>query len=131
MALEINTQALLTILKESWPKWSSKLTTSAYTKLADLPVTSADGSKLKIKETYLKKNTMIHYPALPYLPIEDPDSYAWGFLSKLGVTTQVNGPFFLKRLRDFKSSLNPDQAKAEEIYQQLQARFEDDTTGIR
>ncbi|KAF7971375.1 hypothetical protein HWV62_21338 [Athelia sp. TMB] len=131
MVQEVDTRALLIILKESWPKWSTKLTTSAYAKLAELPVLCGDGAKFKLKETFLKKETMATYAALPYLPIDDPDSLAWAFLSKLGVTTQVNGPFFLKRLRDLKNSPAPERAVAEEIYLQLQARFEDDAMGIR
>lgn len=131
LAHSVDTKTLLIVLRESWSQWSPKLSTAAYDKLSEIVVQCGDGRKFKLKETFVKRGVLANYLDIPFLPVDNPDSHIWDFLSRLGVTMQVDGPFFLRRLRNIRKSQIPERASVEDTYKQLEARFDDDPQGIR
>jgi hypothetical protein len=128
---KIETRQLLTILRETWPHWSTCISEAAKLQLSEFVVDCEDGSKRSLKTTYLKRGPLAKYPDLPFLPIDEPISPDWDFLRLLKVTLQMDGTFFLSRLIDLKDVQSEDEEAIYEIYSQLQARFDDDAQGIR
>jgi hypothetical protein len=127
----IETRRLLIVLKETWPKWSGRLNTSAILWLSQIVVVCEDGRRRKLKETYIEKDSLKDCVDLPFLPIDEPDDAGWDFLSKLGVTFRVDGSFYLRQLTRLKDGNSHDVEKIEDTYQKIEALFHDDSQNIR
>jgi hypothetical protein len=98
--------------------------------LGEIEVTCEDGSKHTLKATYLRRAGLMKYPDLPFLPVINPELREWDFLSDLGVTYQVDGDFFLKRLVRLSAEGCDDEETIRNTYEQIQARFEENPKGI-
>jgi len=127
----IETHQLLTILKETWPHWSTCISEAAKLQLSEIVVDCEDGSRRSLKTAYLKRGRLAEYTDLPFLLIDEPNSPDWDFLRSLKVTLQMDGTFFLGRLIDLQDVQSEDEEAICEIYSELQARFKDDAQGIR
>jgi hypothetical protein len=125
-----DTRSLLTFLKETWPQWQGSLSANSESQLGDVEVTCEDGSKHCLNATYLRRAGLMKYPDLPFLPVTNPALREWDFLSDLGVTHQVDGDFFLKRLICLSAEGCDDEDMIRNTYEQIQARFEENPKGI-
>jgi hypothetical protein len=125
-----DTQRLLTLVKESWSQWQGSLSTNTESRLGEIQVTCEDGSKHSLNATYLRRPGLMKYSDLPFLPVTNPELREWDFLSDLGVTHQVDGNFFLKRLVRSSAEGCNDEEMIRSLYEQIQARFEENTKGI-
>lgn len=82
-------------------------------------------------ESYIQKESLKHCVDLPFLPIDEPDDADWNFLSKLGVTSRVDGSFYLRQLMRLKDENSHDVEMIEDTYQKIEALFHDDPQNIR
>jgi hypothetical protein len=131
LARTVDTRKLLIVLKETWPKWSGRLNASAISWLSQIVVVCEDGSKHLLKESYIQKESLKNCVDLPFLPIDEPDDADWNFLGKLGVTSRVDGSFYLRQLTRLKDENSHEVEKIEETYQKIEALFHDDSQNIR
>ncbi|KDQ07017.1 hypothetical protein BOTBODRAFT_149409 [Botryobasidium botryosum FD-172 SS1] len=123
---------LLATLKECWQQLKErKITPAAISRLSDAIMGCEDGTRHEIKNTSLKRNSLRPYSYLHFLPVLDPENADWDFLSQLGVTLRVDSSFFLKRLVQLSKDARGDIEVVRELYKQLDARFDDDPSGIR
>ena len=68
---------------------------------------------------------------LPYIPVDDPEDHGWDFLEQLGVATRMNASFFVNKLVHMQARGEKDNRMVEDIYKQLDARFEEDEMLIK
>jgi hypothetical protein len=127
----IDARRLLLLLKETWPQWEGSLSIKAKPQLANIEVICKDGSKHPLKATYLARGAVATFSDLPFLPISDPEHRDWDFLLDLGVTYKVDGDFFIKRLVRIKDGGDHDDTTIKAMYEQIQARFDDNPLYIR
>lgn len=131
LARTVDTHKLLIVLKETWPKWSGRLNATSILWLSQIVIVCEDGSKCMLKESYIKKESLKHCMDLPFLPIDEVDDADWNFLSKLGVTSRIDGSFYLRQLMRLKDENSHDVKKIEDTYQMIEALFHDDSQNIR
>ena len=96
--------------------------------LRETTVVTSDGLSHALCNTYLKREALERFDDLPFLPVTDPRNAGWDFLLSLGVSSQVNGAFYLKELTRLAEREVDDTTldTARGIYKQLDARFRDD-----
>lgn len=125
------TPVVLAALRHHWKKLSKHLNDDcpALQDLRGIEVECSDGIRRSLDATYLARGPLRRFGDLPFLDISDPDSKSWDFLSKLGVVLTLNCDFYLKRLiqHSGKACDEHTEEQVKEIYQQLQARFHDDS----
>lgn len=126
----IDTRLLLILLKETWPQWQGSLSADALSQLGKIEVTCKDGSRHRLKKTYIKRGQLKKYSFLPFLPINTPAHRDWDFLSDLGVMGRVDADFFIERLIRLKDEGSEDDEAIQAVYEQIQARFEDNPKKI-
>jgi hypothetical protein len=68
---------------------------------------------------------------LPAIPVDDPEDSAWDFLDMLGVATRISASFFVNKLVHMQAKGEKDHDTVEDIYKQLDARFDEDETLIK
>jgi hypothetical protein len=130
MTRTMDSRKILAVLKLSWDEWQRRLSQGAIAKLAQIVVTCENGSSCTLSATYIGRKSLRNYD-LPFLPIDNPDDHHWSFLKHLGVSTEVDGSFFLKRLIQLQKAGCADETLITDTYKQLEARFHDDAQGIR
>lgn len=124
MTRSLESRQLLVVLHAYWPYLQGRLTQRALYQLSQIDIDCEDGSSHKLNGTYIKRKSLLQSD-LPFLPIEDPDDYRWDFLQQFGVSTEVNGSFFLKRLVQLQRSGSTDEELVKKTYENLQLRFDD------
>jgi hypothetical protein len=130
MVQQIGTRELLVVLQTHWPRIQANISSKGIDQLSRTIVTCENGTSHSLNATYIKSKSLIRSD-LPFLPIGDPDDPKWDFLRSFGVSTEVNGSFFLKRLVQLQREGCSDEALIKDTYVQIQTRFGDDPEGIR
>ncbi|KZP18490.1 hypothetical protein FIBSPDRAFT_1046178 [Athelia psychrophila] len=126
----IPSQLFLVVLKETWPTWSGQLSRRGAAVLSNVQLECENGSTHRIGATFLRIGSLGQYDDLPFLPVQLPSSIHWQFLRDLGVSLEVTPSFFLQQLRSIRDGRQV-EANVDQIYTQLEARFEDDPDIIR
>ncbi|KZP08811.1 hypothetical protein FIBSPDRAFT_900968 [Athelia psychrophila] len=126
----IPSQQYLVVLKETWPTWSGKLSRLGAALLSNVQLECENGSTHRIGATFLRIGPLGQYEDLPFLPVQCPSSVHWQFLRDLGVSLQIAPLFFLQQLRSIRNG-RKGEVDIDQIYAQLEARFDDDPDIIR
>ena len=132
---KLKTTKLLRVLKEYWPAVRDSIVHSP-TAIAELRATSVvctNGANEKLESTFLCTSKLSRHPDLPFLPVVDPDDHSWEFLEHLGVSLKHDGMAWLKRLIRLSQKPNAQVDEVQDMYKQLEARFDEDgnTKSIR
>jgi hypothetical protein len=126
MVLKLDSRDLLLVLKQYWRRIVLHLSKDGIRQLSQTEVECESGEVLPLKDTFLRKKTLARYnDALAFLPIDDPNEESWDFLGTLGVSTELDPPFLIKLL-DIWQEKDEKDVPVENIYKQLDARFEQD-----
>jgi hypothetical protein len=105
------------------------LAASAILWLSQVEVVCEDGNTHMLKASYLRRASLECFSDLAFLPIDKPSCEEWDFLGKLGVTLRAGGMFYVRRLVHLKTQVI-DGKEVEELYEKIQAYFEDDAESI-
>ncbi|KAJ3554670.1 hypothetical protein NM688_g2983 [Phlebia brevispora] len=120
------TKTFLSTLRHFWPALQGRLRRTGMDSLRAVLVICADKSKRRIDSTFIKRGALRKMDDLPFLRLASPDDAGWDFLAQLGVSLSADAISYLKlleRLRD--GDRRPSRAEVEEIYHQLEARFDE------
>jgi hypothetical protein len=120
---------LLVSLRAWWPCLSARLTPAGTRALGEVPVAGC-----RLDRLYLRRRALTqadHGLELPFVPVDDPEDRGWDFLEQLGVTIRLSARFFLNKLTYMQGQGKNDIGVVEEIYKQLDARFDEDEELIR
>ncbi|KAL1659087.1 hypothetical protein GGF50DRAFT_131293 [Schizophyllum commune] len=134
MLEKVNTRQLLAILKRHWSgdRGSTKLSRDAQNQISNTLV-ECGGVRVQLRQTYVKRNSLADDTSgLPFLPLDEPENPEWDFLRRFGVSSEINGSFYLRQLKGLQSqgeALSEEDMNA--LYRQLETRFNDDATAIR
>ena len=126
---ELEATEFLLSLRSWWPRLSAHLTQVGALELGEVVIAG-----FRLKEMYLRRGTFA--PAdlgleLPFVPVDDPEDRRWDFLEHLGVAIRLNARFFLDKLKHMQRRGETDIEAVEDIYRQLDARFDEDSELIR
>ncbi|KAL1708425.1 hypothetical protein EV121DRAFT_197087, partial [Schizophyllum commune] len=133
MLEKVNTRQLLAILKRHWSgdRGSTKLSRDAQNQISNTLV-ECGGLRVQLRQTYVKRNSLADDTSgLPFLPLDEPENPEWDFLRRFGVSSEINGSFYLRQLKGLQSqgeALSEEDMNA--LYRQLETRFNDDATAI-
>ena len=128
-APELAGKELLLSLRSWWPRLSTRLTQAGTLELGEVPIAGH-----QLKKMYLRRVAFeLAGPELelPFVPVDDPLDRRWDFLEQLGVAIRLNARFFLDKLKHMQGQGEADIEVVEEIYRQLDARFDEDKELIR
>uniref|UniRef100_D8Q195 Protein NO VEIN C-terminal domain-containing protein n=1 Tax=Schizophyllum commune (strain H4-8 / FGSC 9210) TaxID=578458 RepID=D8Q195_SCHCM len=134
MLEKVNTRQLLAILKRHWSgdRGSTRLSRDAQTQISNTLV-ECGGVQVQLRQTYIKRNSLADDTSgLPFLPLDEPENPEWDFLRRFGVSSEINGSFYLRQLKGLQSqgeALSEEDMNA--LYRQLETRFNDDAVAIR
>ena len=120
---------LLISLRAWWPRLGPRLTEAGARSLGGI---SIEGRRLDT--LYLRRGALARVGEvleLPYIPVDDPEDHGWDFLEQLGVATRMNASFFVNKLVHMQARGEKDNRMVEDIYKQLDARFEEDEMLIK
>ncbi|KAJ6631464.1 hypothetical protein B0H10DRAFT_1978899 [Mycena sp. CBHHK59/15] len=125
------TEQALRALRDYWPQFQSgHIAPNAIQDLRNTIVTvqNRDGgsSQCKLSTTAVWRRPLRTFPHLPFLPINDPENGCWDFLGQLRVTLRPDSLLYLKWLQTLSQENSEDTGTIISIYQQLDARFDDD-----
>ena len=128
-APELTANEILASLRTWWPQLSGQLTPANARALGEIPVAGRRLDRLYLRRVALARAD----PGfeLPFVPVDDPEDRQWDFLELLGVPIRLNVQFFLNKLLHMQGQGIKDSEAVEEIYKQLDARFEEDEESIR
>ena len=121
--------ALLASLREWWPHLSRRLTPEGVGELGEVPI-----SGHRLDGQYLRRAALARAGQgldLPFVPVDDPEDRRWDFLEQLGVAIRLNAQFFLNKLMNMQGLEDFNNESVEEIYRQLDARFDEDDVLIK
>jgi len=123
---------ILIVLSEFWTQISKKLSDASRRELSEIEIVCENGARRALKDTCLKTRDLKHYDVsgLCFLPIDNPDQDCWHFLRELGVTIRADAVFYLNLLRRMSKEDSRDDNTIQEIYIQLNARFQEDSSAI-
>src|SRR6266851_1400085 len=128
-APELEGRELLVSLRVWWPRLGPRLTEAGTKSLGGISI----GGR-RLDTLYLRRGTLTRLGEaleLPCIPVDDPEDHGWDFLEQLGVTTRMNASFFVNKLVHMKARDEKDNRMVEDIYKQLDARFEEDEMLIK
>jgi hypothetical protein len=120
---------LLVSLRAWWPRLLPHLSDEG---LRALGAISIGGRRLDT--LYLRRGVLTRLDValeLPAIPVDDPEDTAWDFLEKLGVATRISASFFVNKLVHMQAKGEKDYDTVEDIYKQLDARFDEDEMSIK
>jgi hypothetical protein len=120
---------LLVSLRAWWPRLERQLTGAGARSLGAI---SMKGRRLDT--LYLRREALARIGdalELPCVPVDDPEDHRWDFLELLGVVIRMNASFFVNKLVHMQASGEKDHRMVEDIYKQLNERFDEDETLIR
>ena len=120
---------LLASLCAWWPRLSNQLTQAGARALGEIHISGRRLDRLYLRRVALARADQGH--ELPFVPVDDPDDCRWDFLERLGVAIRLNAQFFLNKLIHMQGRGENDSEAVEEIYKQLDARFDEDEELIR
>lgn len=130
MVKKLESKQLLLVLQAHWQYLEGRLSLKARHSLGQTITSCEDGSAHPLGNTFIKRTPLMQFD-VPFLPIDDPEEQTWDFLENLGVSTKVDGIFYLKRLLGLQKIGCMDELIIKDVYKELQARFEDNPDGIR
>lgn len=127
-----DSRQLLDFLRRFWLDLGTQLSSESHRTtfcnyLSAKPILCSDGALVELRSTFLLSpaiRRLVDGADLPLLPVSDPDAN-WDFLREFGVSTTVDGAFFLKRLLALAQTPNAEEARVAALYKQLEARFKD------
>ena len=128
-APELAGKELLLSLRAWWPRLSTHLTKAGVLELGEILIAGH-----QLKKMYLRRGAFALADLgleLPFVPVDNPEDRRWDFLERLGVAIRVNARYFLDKLKHMQGQGEVDIEDIEEIYRQLDARFEEDEDLIR
>lgn len=120
---------LLVSLRAWWPRLRPQLTDVGIRALGTISIAGR-----RLDTLYLRRGALARVGValeLPSIPVDDPENRAWDFLEQLGVATRMNASFFVNKLVHMQARGEKDYKTAEEIYKQLDARFDEDEALIK
>ncbi|KAI0302873.1 hypothetical protein B0F90DRAFT_1667473 [Multifurca ochricompacta] len=120
---------LLLSLRAWWPRLAQRLTETGARALGAISIAGR-----RLDTLYLRRGALARAGEaleLPCVPVDDPEDRAWDFLAQLGVATRMNASLFVNKLLHMQGRGEKDGEAVEEIYKQLDARFDEDETFIR
>jgi hypothetical protein len=115
---------LLASLRVWWPRLGPRLTEAGTKSLSALSIAGR-----RLDTLYLRRGPLAHIGEeleLPCIPVDDPENRAWDFLELLGVATRMNASFFVNKLVDMQARGEKDHRMVVDIYNKLDARFDED-----
>ncbi|KAJ6590013.1 hypothetical protein DFH09DRAFT_1074494 [Mycena vulgaris] len=123
---------ILRALKDYWPRLKPAVNLTAVKALSnEISVICHDGTFHNLSATALCRGPLRTFSHLQFLHVEDPEDASWNFLGEFGVTLRPDGLLYLKWLRKLSSDNSHDLEAVISIYEQLQARFDEDASAIR
>jgi len=120
---------LLTSLRVWWPRLELHLTREGARSLGAISIAGR-----RLDTLYLRRGALARIGEaleLPCIPVDDPEDHRWDFLERLGVVTRMNASFFVNKLVHMQARGEKDHRIVEDIYKQLDARFDEDETVIK
>ncbi|KAI0058520.1 hypothetical protein BV25DRAFT_1919220 [Artomyces pyxidatus] len=127
----MDTPKFLLTLRNYWPFVRPSLSEDGLRQIGECSVKCSDGTRQRLNTTYLQRDVLKKYQNLHFLPVADPSSREWEFLSEVGVALHMDAAFFVGLLQRMSESKGHDMAAAEDVYRQLDARFFEDEDLIR
>jgi hypothetical protein len=128
-APELDGHELLLSLRAWWPHLEPRLTEAGEQALGAISIAGR-----RLDRLYLRRGALARAGQafeLPCVPVDDPEDRSWNFLARLGVATYMNALFFVNQLLHMQARGEKDHAAVENIYKQLDARFDEDETLIK
>jgi hypothetical protein len=122
-------RGLLVSLCAWWPRLLPQLTDEGVRALGAISI----GGR-RLDTLYLRRGALARLDValeLPARPVDDPEDCAWDFLEMLGVATRISVSFFVNKLVHMQAKGEKDYDTVEDIYRQLDARFDEDETLIK
>jgi len=122
-------RALLASLRVWWPRLERHLTEAGARSLGAISIAGR-----RLDTLYLPRGPLARIGEaleLPCIPVDNPEDHAWDFLELLGVATRMNASFFVNKLVHMQARGEKDNKLVEDIYKQLDARFDEDETLIK
>ena len=120
---------LLVSLRVWWPRLELHLTGTGARSLGAISIVGR-----RLDTLYLRRGALARIGEaleLPYIPVDDPEDHRWDFLELLGVVTRMNASFFVNKLVHMQARGEKDHKMVEDIYKQLDARFDEDEKLIK
>ena len=120
---------LLTSLRAWWPRLHPLLNDEGAKALGAISIAGR-----RLDTLYLRRGALARVNIaleLPSVPVDDPEDRAWDFLEHLGVATRMNASFFVNKLVHMQGRGEKDYKTVDDIYKQLDARFDEDETFIK
>ena len=128
-AAALEGRELLGSLRVWWPRLELRLTREGARSLGAISIAGR-----RLDTLYLRRGALARMDEaleLPCIPVDDPEDHRWDFLELLGVVTRVNASFFVNKLVHMQARGEKDHKTVEDIYKQLDARFDEDETLIK
>ncbi|KZV84329.1 hypothetical protein EXIGLDRAFT_842290 [Exidia glandulosa HHB12029] len=124
---------LLLVLREYWDDIVDQDSWGALHYFSSVRIRCRNGAVVELRSTYLLSSSLSAFATddMPQLPVEKPDAPEWNFLRKLGVSTEINASFFLKRLVALAQTKSATPTIVKTLYKQLEARFHEIPSEIR
>jgi hypothetical protein len=119
----------LVSLRVWWPRLLPQLSDEGVRALGAIPI----GGR-RLDTLYLRRGALARLDValeLPAIPVDDPEDSAWDFLEMLGVATRISASFFVNKLVHMQAKGEKNYDTVEDIYRQLDARFDEDETLIK
>jgi hypothetical protein len=128
----LDPKRILIVLREFWPQIAEKLSDASRRELSEIKIVCENGQQCALKDTCLKTKDLMRYSVsgLCFLPIDDLEDH-WLFLKNLGVAVQANASIYLALLRRLSAEGSKDKDVIQDIYTQLNVRFQDDPSAVR
>jgi hypothetical protein len=120
---------LLISLRAWWPRLQPQLTDVGVKALGAISIAGR-----RLDTLYLRRGALARAGValeLPSIPVDDPEDRAWDFLEQLGVATRINAMFFVNKLVHMQARGEKDYKTVDDVYKQLDARFDEDETLIK
>lgn len=120
---------ILTSLRAWWPRLHPQLDDEGAKALGAISIAGR-----RLDTLYLRRGALARVKIaleLPSVPVDDPEDRAWDFLEHLGVATRMNAPFFVNKLVHMQARDEKDYKTVDDIYKQLDARFDEDEAFIK
>jgi len=120
---------LLVSLRAWWPRLLPHISDEGVRALGAISIRGR-----RLDTLYLRRGVLARLDValeLPAIPVDDPEDSAWDFLEKLGVATRISASFFVNKLVHMQAKGEKDYDTIEDIYKQLDARFDEDEMLIK
>ena len=125
----LDDRELLVSLRAWWPRLGAHVTGAGAKSLGAISIAGR-----RLDTLYLRRGALARIGEaleLPCVPVDDPEDHRWDFLELLGVAIRMNASFFVNKLVHMQARGEKDHKMVEDIYKQLDARFDEDETVIK